>query len=162
MKKHHTLSVLVQDEAGVLTRISSMFSRRGFNIESLAVGKSEQPNLSRMTISVLANDREIDQLQKQLNKIIGVLDILLLDTVPFVDREMILIQVEAKPENRVEISQLIELFRGRIVDVASESIIVEITGDKGKLQAIVELLYKFNIMSICRTGSIALPRGQKN
>ncbi len=156
-----TLSVLVQDEAGVLTRIAGMFSRRGFNIESLSVGSSEQAGLSRMTIMALADEDEIEQIKKQLDKLIDVISVECLDEIPFVDRELILIQVKAEASTRVEISQIIELFRGRVIDVAESSLIIEVTGDQGKLKAIVELLKKFGIESICRTGQIALKRGSK-
>ena len=162
MKKKRTLSVLVQNEVGVLTRVASMFSRRGFNIDSLSVGTCEQENLSRMTIVAIADDDEIDQIQKQLAKLIDVFEINILDEKPFVDRELVLIQVEATESTRLEISQIVELFRSRIVDVASRSLIVEVTGDQGKIQAMIELLRKFNIMAICRTGKIALQRGLKD
>jgi len=161
--KKSTLSILVQDEAGVLTRVAGLFSRRGFNIESLAVGSCERPGLSRMTIVALSeNEHEIDQIKKQLDKLIDVIEIENLDDLPFVDRELLLVQVKATTKNRLEISQIVELFRGRIVDVASESLIIEITGDQGKLKAIVELLSKYGVESICRTGQIALPRGSKD
>jgi acetolactate synthase-1/3 small subunit len=162
LKKQHTLSVLVQNESGVLTRIAGMFSRRGFNIESLSVGASEKPNLSRMTIVALADQDEIEQIKKQLDKLIDVISVENLDDIPFVDRELILIQVKADAINRLEISQIVELFRGRVVDVASNNLIIEVTGDQGKLKAIVELLKKFGIQAICRTGQIALPRGSKD
>lgn len=158
----HTITVLVQNEAGVLTRIAGMFSRRGFNIESLSVGTCEKEGLSRMTIIALADENEMEQIKKQLDKLIDVISVECLDNTPFVDRELILIQVKAHANNRVEISQIIELFRGRVVDVAAESLIIEVTGDQGKLKAIVELLRKFGIESICRTGQIALPRGAKD
>ena len=160
-KIQHTLSVLVRDEPGVLTRIAGMFSRRGYNLKSLSVGASEKPNLSRMTIVAMADDEEIEQMRKQLDKLIDVLLVDNLDETPFVDRELILIQVHCSAENRLEISQIVELFRGRIVDVAFQSLIIEVTGDQGKLKAIVELLTKFGIEAICRTGQIALKRGAK-
>jgi len=158
----HTLSVLVQNEAGVLTRIAGMFSRRGFNIDSLSVGTCEKEGLSRMTIVALADESEIDQIKKQLDKLIDVVSVECLDNTPFVDRELILIKVKAHANTRLEISQIVELFRGRVVDVATESLIIEVTGDQGKLKAILELLKKFGIESICRTGQIALPRGVKD
>ncbi|MDX1920990.1 MAG: acetolactate synthase small subunit [Candidatus Caenarcaniphilales bacterium] len=157
-----TLSVLVKNEAGVLTRIAGMFSRRGYNIESLAVGTCEKPGLSRMTIVALADEDEIEQIKKQLDKLIDVLSVESLEQIPFVDRELILIQVKALTSNRLEISQIVELFRGRVVDVAANSLIIEVTGDQGKLKAIIELLQKFEILAICRTGQIALPRGNKD
>jgi acetolactate synthase I/III small subunit len=158
----HTLSVLVQNESGVLTRIAGMFSRRGFNIESLAVGTTENPNLSRMTIVALADQAEIEQIKKQLDKLIDVMSVENLDDVPFVDRELILIKVASNTQNRLEISQIVELFRGRVVDVSTDSLIIEVTGDQGKLKAIIDLMRKFQIQAICRTGQIALPRGSKD
>ncbi|MDX1918549.1 MAG: acetolactate synthase small subunit [Candidatus Caenarcaniphilales bacterium] len=160
-RRSYTFSVLVRNEAGVLTRIAGMFSRRGFNIESLAVGGSEQSGLSRMTIVVHADPDEADQIKKQLDKLIDVIEVENLEQTPFVDRELILIRVKAETQNRLEISQIAELFRARIVDVAARSLIIEVTGDQGKLKAIVELLGKFGIELICRTGQIALPRGSK-
>ena len=160
-KKKYTLTALVRNEAGVLTRIASLFSRRGFNIDSLAVGTCEKPGLSRMTIVTLADENEIEQISKQLEKLISVVEVKVLNDSPFVDRELVLIQVETTPSNRLEISQIVELFRSRIVDVASNSIIVEVTGDQGKLTAITQLLMKFGILAICRTGQIALQRGEK-
>jgi acetolactate synthase-1/3 small subunit len=115
-----------------------------------------------MTIITLADEDQVDQMQKQLSKLVDVLRVEHLNPVPFVDRELLLIKVTANAQNRLEISQVIELFRGRIVDVASRSLIVEVTGDQGKLRAIIELLQKYGIESICRTGQIALPRGSKD
>ncbi len=161
-QKKHTLSVLVQNESGVLTRIAGMFSRRGFNIESLSVGTSEKPGLSRMTIVAWADQDEIEQIQKQLAKLIDVIAVENLDGIPFVDRELLLIKVQANTQTRLEISQIVELFRGRIVDVSTDSLIIEVTGDQGKLVAIIDLLKKFGIEAICRTGQIALPRGSKD
>lgn len=158
-QQQYILSVLVQDESGMLNRIATMFSRRGFNIESLSVGNSEQPDLSRMTIVVNANEDEIEQLQKQLNKLIGVVNIQLLTNTSFVAREMILVQVKMLPEQRIEIAQIVELFRARIIDVASNSMIIEITGSPDKLQAFIDLLDKYGIMAISRAGQIALSRG---
>ncbi|MDJ0625270.1 MAG: acetolactate synthase small subunit [Candidatus Caenarcaniphilales bacterium] len=160
--EYRTLSVLVKNEAGVLTRIAGMFSRRGFNIESLSVGTCEKPGLSRMTIVALSDEDEIDQIKKQLDKLIDVLHVEFLDNVPFVDRELILIKVKADTGTRLEISQIVELFRGRIVDVSVDSLIIEVTGDQGKLKAIVDLLKKFGIEAVCRTGQIALARGNKD
>lgn len=162
IQKKYTLSALVQNEAGVLTRIAGMFSRRGFNIESLSVGTCEVEGLSRMTIVALADEHEIQQIEKQLEKLIDVLEVQNLENIPFVDRELILIKVQANAQSRLEISQIVELFRGRVVDVSTESLIIEATGDQGKLKAIVDLLRKFGILGICRTGQIALTRGSKD
>jgi acetolactate synthase-1/3 small subunit len=161
-QKKHTLSALVQNESGVLTRIAGMFSRRGFNIESLSVGTCEKPGLSRMTIVALGDQDEIEQIEKQLDKLIDVISVEIYDEIPFVDRELILIKVQASTNTRLEISQIVELFRGRVVDVSTDCLIIEVTGDQGKLSAIVDLLKKFGIDSICRTGQIALARGSKD
>ena len=161
-RTRHTISALVNDETGVLTRIAAMFSRRGYNIESLAVGACEQPGCSRMTIVALADEQEIIQIRKQLEKLICVLQVQVLDEIPFVDRELVLYQVAASANTRVEITQLVELFRGRIVDVASESLIIEVTGDQGKLKAFEQLVHKFGLLAIGRSGKLALPRGTKD
>jgi len=161
-KQKYTLSILVTNESGVLTRIAALFGRRNYNIESLAVGQSEKKGLSRMTVVSLADQDEIEQIKKQLEKLIDIVSVENLNQLSFVDREMLLIRIKANSQNRTEISQIIDLFRARIVDVALESLIIEVTGDQGKLNAILDLLQNFGVESICRTGQIALPRGPKN
>ncbi|MEM6751680.1 MAG: acetolactate synthase small subunit [Cyanobacteria bacterium P01_C01_bin.38] len=154
----HTLSVLVEDEAGVLSRISSLFARRGFNIESLAVGPAEQPGISRITMVVPGDHRIIEQLTKQLYKLINVLKVQDITEVPCVERELMLIKVNATSINRSEIVELATIFRARVVDVAEDSLTVEVVGDPGKIVAIVQVLQKFGLREIARTGRIALTR----
>ncbi|WP_247217807.1 acetolactate synthase small subunit [Synechococcus sp. C9] len=154
----HTLSVLVEDEAGVLTRIAGLFARRGFNIESLAVGPAEQVGISRITMVVPGDEREIEQLTKQLYKLIHVLKVQDITHVPCVERELMLIKVNATPLTRREIIEIAQVFRARVVDLAEDSLTVEVTGDPGKMVAIVQMLQKFGIREIARTGKIALVR----
>ncbi|MGB6297212.1 MAG: acetolactate synthase small subunit [Rivularia sp. (in: cyanobacteria)] len=154
----HTLSVLVEDEAGVLSRISSLFARRGFNIESLAVGPAEQPGISRITMVVPGDDRIIEQLTKQLYKLINVLKVQDITEIPCVERELMLIKVNATSINRSEIVELATIFRARVVDVAEDSLTVEVVGDPGKIVAIVQVLQKFGLREIARTGRISLTR----
>ena len=157
----HVLSVLTENESGVLTRIAGLFSRRGFNIESLTVGPTENPNYARMTITVNAGDVEIEQITKQLHKLINVIRITDLTESSFVDRELALIKVTSTASTRSEIIQIADLFRGKVVDVSEETLIVEVTGDQGKINAIVHLLSKFGLKEIARTGRVALARGAK-
>jgi acetolactate synthase-1/3 small subunit len=154
----HTLSVLVEDEAGVLSRIPSLFARRGFNIESLAVGPAEQQGISRITMVVPGDDRIIEQLTKQLYKLINVLKVQDITEIPCVERELMLIKVNATSTNRSEIVELAQIFRARVVDVAEDSLTVEVVGDPGKIVAIVQVLQKFGLREIARTGRIALTR----
>lgn len=154
----HTLSVLVEDEAGVLTRIAGLFARRGFNIESLAVGPAEQVGISRITMVVPGDERAIEQLTKQLYKLIHVLKVQDVTHVPCVERELMLIKVNATPLTRREVLEIAQVFRARVVDLAEESLTLEVTGDPGKMVAIVQMLQKFGIREIARTGKIALVR----
>lgn len=164
LEMHRVLSVLVENESGVLTRIAGLFSRRGFNIESLTVGPTEIPAFARMTITVDAGNVdtgnvEIEQITKQLHKLINVIRITDLTETGFVDRELALIKVTSNPSTRSEIIQIADLFRGRIVDVSEDALIVEVTGDQEKINAIVHLLSKFGIKEVARTGRVALARG---
>ena len=154
----HTLSVLVEDEAGVLTRISGLFARRGFNIESLAVGPAEQSGVSRITMVVPGDDSSIEQLTKQLYKLINVLKVQDITDTPCVERELMLIKVNATSSTRAEIIQLAQIFRARVVDVAEDSLTLEVVGDPGKMVAIFQVLNKFGFREIARTGKISLPR----
>ncbi len=154
----HTLSVLVEDEAGVLSRIAALFARRGFNIESLAVGPAEQMGISRITMVVKGDDRVIEQLTKQLYKLINVLKVNDITETPCVERELMLLKVNATSNTRSEIVELVQIFRARVVDVAEDSLIVEVVGDPGKMVAIVQVLQKFGLREIARTGKIALTR----
>jgi acetolactate synthase I/III small subunit len=154
----HTLSVLVEDEAGVLSRISGLFARRGFNIESLAVGPAEQSGVSRITMVVPGDDRVIEQLTKQLYKLVNVLKVQNVTEIPCVERELMLLKVNATSSTRSEIVELAQIFRARVVDVAEDSVTLEVVGDPGKMVAIVQVLLKFGLKEIARTGKIALTR----
>lgn len=154
----HTLSVLVQDESGVLTRIAGLFARRGFNIESLAVGPAEEAGISRITMVVPGDDQVIEQLAKQLYKLINVLAVKDITETPSVERELMLMKVSASSENRAEVVGLAQLFRARVVDVSKEALTLEVVGDPGKLVAIEKMLQPFGIQEIARTGKIALTR----
>jgi acetolactate synthase-1/3 small subunit len=157
----HTLSVLVQNKPGVLARTAGLFSRRGYNIESLTVGVTENENVSRMTIVVTGDDTVVEQVTKQLNKLIEVIKVSDLTKESYVDRELVLIKVTADGSNRGEIMQLVDVFRARIVDVAAKSLIVEVTGDEEKIVALIAMLKQFGIKEIVRTGTLALGRGPK-
>ena len=157
----HTLSVLVEDESGVLTRIAGLFARRGFNIESLAVGPAEQIGVSRITMVVPAEERTIEQLTKQLYKLVNILRVQDITNVPCVERELILLKVSAPNTRRSEILEIVQIFRARVVDLSENSLIVEVTGDPGKMMAIEQILTPFGIMEIARTGKISLVRESK-
>ncbi len=154
----HTLSVLVQDEAGVLTRIAGLFARRGFNIESLAVGPSEQERLSRITMVVNGDERIVEQLIKQLYRLINVLKVQDITSTPCVERELMLLKVNANNGNRSEVLGIAQIFRARTVDVAEDSLTLEVVGDPGKIVAIIQVLQKFGLREISRTGKIAMTR----
>lgn len=154
----HTLSVLVEDEAGVLSRISGLFARRGFNIESLAVGPAEQGGVSRITMVVPGDDRVIEQLTKQLYKLVNVLKVQDITETPCVERELMLLKVNASTSNRSEVIELSQIFRARVVDVAEDFLTLEVVGDPGKMVAIVQVLQKFGLREIARTGKVALTR----
>jgi acetolactate synthase I/III small subunit len=156
----HTLSVLVENKPGVLARVAELFARRGFNIESLAVGTTEKPEISRMTIVVDVEEHSLEQVRKQLHKLINIIEIIDLDPDASVAREMVLAKIKVDGDNRSEIIELVDIFRGNIVDVARESIIVEVTGNASKLRAFEDLLKPFGIKELVRTGKVALPRGK--
>jgi acetolactate synthase I/III small subunit len=157
----HTLAVLVENKSGVLSRVASLFSRRGYNIDSLAVGVTEDPDISRITIVVHGDDHVLEQVTKQLNKLIDVIKVSDIGGDEAVERELALIKVAADANTRAEIIQIANIFRARIVDVASKSMTVEVTGDEGKIQAIEKLLRQFGIKELVRTGKIAMVRGSK-
>ena len=157
----HTVAVLVQNKPGVLARTAGLFSRRGYNIESLTVGVTENEAVSRMTIVVTGDDTVVEQVTKQLNKLIEVIKVSDLTKESYVNRELVLIKVTADSSNRAEIMQIVNIFRARIVDVAPKSLIIEVTGDEGKLDALVGMLKQFGIKEIVRTGTLALGRGPK-
>jgi acetolactate synthase-1/3 small subunit len=157
----HTLSVLVEDESGVLTRIAGLFARRGFNIESLAVGPAEQVGVSRITMVVPAEDKTIEQLTKQLYKLVNILRVQDISDVPCVERELMLLKVSTSSSKRSEILEIVQIFRARVVDLAENSLIIEVTGDPGKMMAIEQILKPFGISEIARTGKISLVRESK-
>lgn len=154
----HTISVLVEDEAGVLARIAGLFARRGFNIESLAVGSAEKMGSSRITMVVSGDDRIIEQIVKQLYKLINVLKVNDITQTPCVERELMLIKINATASNRAEAIEIVQVFRARIVDISEDTLTIEVVGDPGKMVAIVQMLSKFGIREIARTGKIALTR----
>ncbi len=155
----HTLVALVEDKPGVLNRVASLFRRRGFNIESIAVGHTEQPNRSRMTIVVEGDSAQVEQVRKQLDKVIEVIKIVDITNQDVVERELALIKVKATASTRSEIIQIVDIFRASIVDVASDSLIIEVTGDEDKINSLFNLLRGFGIKEMARTGRIALTRG---
>ena len=155
----HTLVALVADRPGVLNRVASLFRRRGFNIDSIAVGHTEQKGISRMTIVVSGNMAMVEQVRKQLDKVIDVIKLSNITEESTVDRELALIKVKSTPETRSEIMQIVDIFRANIVDVAPESLTVEVTGDEEKVNSLFNLLRDFGIKEIARTGRLAMTRG---
>jgi acetolactate synthase-1/3 small subunit len=155
----HTLVALVEDRPGVLNRVTSVLRRRDFNIESIAVGHTEQPDLSRMTIVVNAESANVEQVRKQLNKLIDIVKIVDITEEHKVERELALMKVKATPQTRGEIIHIVNIFRANIVDVAPDSMIVEVTGDEDKISSLFTLLQGFGIKEMVRTGRIALTRG---
>jgi acetolactate synthase-1/3 small subunit len=160
--KPHTLSILVENKAGVLSRVTGLFSRRGFNIESLAVGPCEEPGMSRITIVVIGDDAKVEQVMKQLNKLIDIIKVSDLTDNPRVERELALIKVTAElGTSRAEIMQIAEIFRAAIVDVSPKSIVLQVIGDTEKIQALETLLRQFGVKEFVRTGTIGILRGSK-
>ena len=157
----HTLSVLVENHAGVLSRVAGLFSRRGFNIDSLAVGITEDPNVSRMTIVVDGDDYTVEQVTKQLNKLIDVIKIRKLDGTDSVTRELALVKVNANSNTRSEIIQIVDIFRAKIVDVSKNTLTIEMTGPGSKIAAFEDMLKQFGIKEMVRTGTIAIERGNQ-
>ena len=158
----HTLSVLVENKPGVLARVASLFSRRGFNIDSLAVGPTEREDISRMTIVVNVADLPLEQVTKQLNKLVNVLKIVELDPVQSVQRELTLIKVRADAENRPSVLEMVTLFRARCVDVASDAVTIEVTGTPDKLKAFIKVLEPFGIKELVQSGMVAVGRGARS
>lgn len=158
----HTLSVLVQDQPGVLARVASLFSRRGFNIESLAVGPTEVPDISRMTIVVSVDELPLEQVTKQLNKLINVLKIVELEPDQSVQREIMLVKVKADLETRSHILETVQLFRAKVVDVAHDAVTVEATGAHDKLLALLKVLEPFGIRELVQSGMVAMGRGSRS
>ena len=158
-RMRHVLSALVQNRPGVLAHVSGMFASRGFNIESLAVGETEDAHLSRITVVVNGDDRMLEQIRKQLEKIITVVKVLDISTADFVERDLMLIKIDAPPALRAELQGLVQIFRGRIVDVSADQIMVEISGQERKIEAFIEAIRPYGIRELARTGRIALVRG---
>jgi acetolactate synthase-1/3 small subunit len=160
--KAHTLAVLVLNRPGVLSRVSGLFSRRGFNIESLAVGTCEEPDLSRMTIVVIGDDAQVEQVIKQLNKLIDVVKVSDITENETVDRELALIKVTAEAgSSRAEVMQIADIFRAQIVDVGAKSVVLEVTGGSSKIDALESLLRQYGVKELVRTGKISMLRGTK-
>jgi acetolactate synthase-1/3 small subunit len=158
----HVLSALVQNVPGVLSHISGMLASRGYNIDSLAVGETEDPQLSRMTFVVVGDDRVLEQVRKQLEKIVTVVRVDDIGAQDHVERDLMLIKVNSPAGARGDISQLTDIFRGRIVDVAPDMVIIEISGQESKLEAFIEMMRPFGIIELARTGRIAMIRGRQN
>jgi acetolactate synthase-1/3 small subunit len=155
----HVLSALVQNQPGVLAHISGMLASRGFNIDSLAVGATESADLSRMTFVVHGDDAELEQVRKQLDKVVTVVRVIDISSMDFVERDLMLIKVKARPDQRVEVSYLVEMFRGRVVDISADSVMIEISGREQKIDSFIDLMRPYGIMELARTGRIALVRG---
>jgi acetolactate synthase-1/3 small subunit len=157
----HTIAVIVENRSGVLTRIAGLFSRRSFNIESLSVGATDNPDYSRMTLSVQGDEVVLEQVIKQLSKLINVIRVSELSPDESIERELAIIKVSADKENRSEIMQLVSVFRASIIDVSSRSMIIEVTGDEQKIDALVLLLRQFGIKELARTGKVSMVRGAR-
>ena len=155
----HTISVLVENKFGVLARVASLFSAKGYNIDSLSVGETVDPDISRMTIVVTGDDMILEQIIKQLRRLIDVIKVSDLTQGNYLERELVLIKVNAEPSTRSEILNIVDIFRGKIVDVSPKNYVVEITGDRGKVDAIIKLLMPFGMKEIARTGKVAMSRG---
>ena len=160
--QYHTIIALVQDKPGVLTRVASLFRRRGFNIASLAVGHSEQEGLSRMTFVVEGDEYTVDQATKQLDKLIDVVKVSDISDEDVVARELALVKVHTTMETRSQIIEIVQLFRAKTVDVGAQSLVIEVTGEEGKIDALLELVEPFGIMEIMRTGRVAMVRGKSD
>jgi len=155
----HTITVLVENKPGVLARVSGLFARRGFNIESLAVSITDDPTISRMTIVVTGDDSTLAQINKQTDKLIDVIKVIDYSDVPIVERELAMIKVMAEPSRRAEIMQIVDIFRAKIIDISDTTFTIEVTGGIDKVDAIERLLQPFGIAEVVRTGKIAMARG---
>jgi acetolactate synthase-1/3 small subunit len=158
----HTLSVLVENKPGVLARVSGLFSRRGFNIESLAVGPTEHEEVSRMTIVVAVDELPLEQVTKQLNKLVNVIKIVEMDPAASVQRELVLVKVRADASVRSQVLETVTLFRAKVVDVAPDAVTVEATGTRDKLDALIRMLEPFGIRELVQSGMVALGRGSRS
>ncbi len=157
----HIISALVENKPGVLAHVAGMFAARAFNIDSLVVGRTEDPDLSRMTIVVIGDDRVVEQVRKQLAKIIPVVKVQDFAGQPVVARDLMLLSVAAPPEKRAEIFALIEMFRGKVVDIGQKSLMIEVSGPESKIEAFINVCKPYGIKNVARTGTIAMPRQQK-
>lgn len=157
----HTISVLVENEFGVLSRVAGLFSGRGFNIESLCVAETLEPSVSRMTIVTRGNEQILEQIMKQLNKLINVIKVIDFQKGECVEREMALIKVSVDDKNRSEVLSIVDIFRGKVVDVSPKAYTIEITGDESKIKALIDLLQPMGIKEVVRTGKVAIARGTK-
>ncbi|MDQ1464656.1 MAG: acetolactate synthase small subunit [Actinomycetota bacterium] len=158
----HTLSVLVENKPGVLARIASLFARRGFNIDSLAVGPTEYPEVSRMTIVVNVEDNPLEQVTKQLNKLINVLKIVELEPAASVSRELLLVKVKADPQTRSQVLEVVQLFRAKVIDVAPDAVTIEATGGSEKIEALLRVLEPFGVKELVQSGMVAVGRGTRS
>ncbi|MFC9326417.1 acetolactate synthase small subunit [Kitasatospora sp. NPDC057015] len=158
----HTLSVLVENKPGVLARIAALFSRRGFNIDSLAVGPTEHPDISRMTIVVNVEDLPLEQVTKQLNKLVNVIKIVELDQAAAIQRELVLVKVRADNDSRSQIVEIVQLFRAKTVDVSPDAVTIEATGSSDKLEAMLRMLEPFGIKELVQSGLVAIGRGARS
>jgi acetolactate synthase-1/3 small subunit len=157
----HTISVLVENEFGVLSRVAGLFSARAFNIESLTVAVTLDPTVSRITLVTRGDDRVVEQIEKQLNKLIGVIQVTDFTGSSHVEREMALVKVRADPATRAEVMNIVDIFRGKVIDVGPKSFVVEVTGDDDKIEAFIDLLRPLGILEIVRTGKVAMHRGAR-
>ena len=158
----HTLSVLVENKPGVLARIAGLFSRRGFNIDSLAVGPTEHPEISRMTIAVNVEDSPLEQVTKQLNKLVNVIKIVELEPSSSVQRELVLVKVKADTENRSHVLETVQLFRAKVIDVSTDAVTIEATGSADKLEALLRMLEPFGVKELVQSGMVAIGRGPRS
>ncbi len=158
----HTLSVLVENKPGVLARISSLFARRGFNIDSLAVGPTEHPEISRMTIAVNVEDNPLEQVTKQLNKLVNVIKIVELEPSTSVQRELVLVKVKADLESRSHVLETVQLFRAKVIDVSTDAVTIEATGSADKLEALLRMLEPFGVKELVQSGMVAIGRGPRS
>jgi acetolactate synthase-1/3 small subunit len=154
----HTITVLVENKFGVLTRVAGLFSGRGYNIDTLNVGPTHDPNTSRMTIVTRGDDATIEQIVKQLNKLVDVLEVQDFSRADYVDRELVLVKVKVDSKTRAEVMQVTDIFRAKIVDVQPETLTIEITGNESKVGKFIDLMKTFGILELTRTGQVALPR----
>ncbi|MFT8347378.1 acetolactate synthase small subunit [Clostridium saccharoperbutylacetonicum] len=157
----YVLSVMVKNSSGVLSRVSGLFSRRGYNIESLTAGRTEEPSISRMTITLMGDENTLEQVKKQLNKLEDVIRVVNFKADESVYRELVLIKVKANAENRAAINETVQIFRSKIIDLATDTLTIELTGDENKISALINLMEEYGIEELVRTGVTALQRGEK-